>query len=646
MVRTLQARAGALLVAAALVLAACSDPHDGRPQEGEADAGMAAATALAEAMSSGDYSGAPLAAEDRKRAQEQDDAVLQQLREVLTPAVEVSWTSTSYAEDGGSAVDAALSWTWDLPGTDEDWTYPAAVHLTANEDGEDYLADWSADLLAPDLTEGQVLSVDRTAPGRGDILGQDDEVLITARKVYRIGIDKTYIDSGKWQDQAIALAKALDLEDPEAYADRVLAAGERGFVVAQVVPQDKPGIDLDKVRDIQGVHLVDDERQGGPTTDFAQEILGSVGPATAEMIDESDGEIQQGDRVGLFGLQQAYQEQLHGFPGLTISAVDPDGEDEPAQLFHSDPQPGTPLRTTLAKDLQIQAEKILADQKDPSALVAIRPSTGEVLAAASGPASQGWSTATLAQYPPGSTFKMVTLLALLRSGADLSEDVSCPKTIEIEGREFQNYPGYPSSANGDITLKQAIARSCNTALMGQRDRIGAEDLASAAGALGLGGADSQDLGYPAWLGSVPQQAQGTDLAAAMIGQGDVLASPLSMATVAASIAAGKRVRPVLLPDYELPEQQEEPAALSETEATKLRQAMRAVVTEGTAHDLADIPGEEVFAKTGTAEGPEDETYGWLIAIQGDLAVAAFTADGAAGGAASAGPLAEKLLRSR
>src|SRR5699024_4263683 len=145
-------RAGALLVAAALVLAACSDPHDGRPQEGEADAGMAAATALAEAMSSGDYSGAPLAAEDRKRAQEQDDAVLQQLREVLTPAVEVSWTSTSYAEDGGSAVDAALSWTWHLPGTDEDWTYPAAAHLTANEAGDDHLAARSARRRGRDTT--------------------------------------------------------------------------------------------------------------------------------------------------------------------------------------------------------------------------------------------------------------------------------------------------------------------------------------------------------------------------------------------------------------------------------------------------------------------------------------------------------------
>src|SRR5699024_7645521 len=224
----------------ALVLTACSDPHDGRPQEKEAEPGMAAATALAQAMSSGDYSAAPLSKEDRTRAQKQDDAVLQHVREVLTPTVEVSWTSTSYSEDGGTAVDAALSWTWDVPGSDEDWTYPVAVHLTASTDSADFLADWSLDLLAPDLKEGKVLSVDRVAPDRGDILGQDDQVLITARKVYQIGIDKTYIGSGKWKDQAAELAKALDLEDPKAYADSVLAAGDRAFVVAQVVPQKKP----------------------------------------------------------------------------------------------------------------------------------------------------------------------------------------------------------------------------------------------------------------------------------------------------------------------------------------------------------------------------------------------------------------------
>src|SRR5699024_4865239 len=193
--------------------------------------------------------------------------------------------------------------------------------------------------------------------------------------------------------------------------------------------------------------------------------------ATAEIIGASDGAIHNGDRVGRYGLQQAYDEQLRGFAGLTISATTPDSEDEPAEVFHSEAEPGTPLRTTLDEDLQVGAEKILSDEDAPSALVAIRPSTGEVLAAASGPASEGWSTATLAQYPPGSTFKVVTLLALLRSGMDLSETVSCPDTIEIEGREFQNYSGYPSSATGNIPLQEAIAQSCNTALMGQHERI-------------------------------------------------------------------------------------------------------------------------------------------------------------------------------
>src|SRR5699024_3437858 len=129
------------------------------------------------------------------------------------------------------------------------------------------------------------------------------------REVYRIGIDKTYTDSDHWQDQAVELAETLSLDDPRAYADRVLAAGDRAFVAAEVVPQDEPGIDLDEVREIDGVHLVPAERQGGPTDGFAEEILGQVGPATAEIIDASDGAIHNGDRVGRYGLQQAYDEQ-------------------------------------------------------------------------------------------------------------------------------------------------------------------------------------------------------------------------------------------------------------------------------------------------------------------------------------------------
>src|SRR5699024_7007242 len=229
---------------------------------------------------------------------------------------------------------------------------------------------------------------------------------------------------------------------------------------------------------------------------------------------------------------------------------------------------------------------------------------------------------------------------------------------------------------GEITLEQAVAQSCNTALMDQRDQVSAADLASAAEALGLGRGDEVDLGVPLFLGSVPEQAEGTQLAAEMIGQGQVLASPLAMATVAASVAAEQRVAPQLLvadaedgaaqedEDAEASDDAEDPqeatddatdtaaddsevaAPLTHTEATLLQQVMRTVVTDGTGTALGDVPGDDVLAKTGTAEGAEDATHGWMIAIQGDLAVAGFVGEGGRGGAATAGPLVEELLTER
>ncbi len=695
-------RAGALLVAAGLVLTACTEPDGGGLQPVEPHPEVAAAEALAEALTTGDFSAAPLSAQDQQLATEQAQAVLGELTAVLEPAVEVTWTSSAYDEGEGTAADAALTWTWDVPGTEEDWTYPVSVHLTATDDGP-YLTTWSRELLAPDLGTDGVLTVTQGSAPRGQVLGQGDQVLVTETDVYRIGIDKTYIGPEQWADQAVELAEVLELDDPDGYADRVLAAGDRAFVVAMEVRQDDPGdVDMDAVRAVEGVNLVPAVRALGPTPGFAAEILGRVGEATAEIIESSDGAVQLGDRVGLSGLQRAYEDRLRGFGALTVSVSTGDEGAEPTEVFTAEAVRGQPLRTTLDADLQVLAEEILADQDSPSALVAIRPSTGEVLAAASGPASQGWSTATLAQYPPGSTFKVVTLLALLRSGMTLEDPVTCSETLDVNGREFENYPGYPADHLGEITLEEAVAQSCNTALMDQRDRVGAAELASAAEALGLGRGDSVDLGYPVWLGSLPEQAEGTQLAAEMIGQGQVLVSPVAMAAVAASVAAEQRVTPQLVladPDdgAAQPGQDGSPgqegqeggaatddgdatdsgaadsgaatdggdatedagdgdateapdadvaAPLTHTEATYLQQAMRAVVTGGTGSALRDVPGEDVLAKTGTAEGAEDATHGWMIAIQGDLAVAAFVGAGARGGAATAGPLVEAFLTGR
>src|SRR5690606_13977945 len=168
-------------------------------------------------------------------------------------------------------------------------------------------------------------------------------------------------------------------------------------------------------------------------------------------------------------------------------------------------------------------------------------STGAVLVAASGPGSEGFITATLGQYPAGSTFKIATAHALLRAGLTPDSPVACTPTVTVDGYEFENYPGYPAGSVGTIPLREAIAQSCNTGLIAEHARITAADLAAAATSLGVGATmpDGASWPFPWFSGTVPADATGTAHAAALIGQGGVLVSPLAMAGVAASVAVGE-----------------------------------------------------------------------------------------------------------
>src|SRR5699024_8712123 len=110
-----------------------------------------------------------------------------------------------------------------------------------------------------------------------------------------------------------------------------------------------------------------------------------------------------------------------------------------------------------------------------SAIVAIKPSDGHILALANG-GSDAEPTATVGQYAPGSTFKIVTALALMRSGIDPDDQLNCQKNITIDGKWFKNYNEYPASGLGKIPLTKVIANSCNTALVGRHDTASQQDL--------------------------------------------------------------------------------------------------------------------------------------------------------------------------
>ncbi len=254
-----------------------------------------------------------------------------------------------------------------------------------------------------------------------------------------------------------------------------------------------------------------------------------------------------GDLAGLSGLVRQYDVRLRGTPGLVVVATAA-GTDARRELFSTAPVAGEPLHTTLDVGLQTEADALLAGVGPASAIVALRPSTGDVLAVASGPGGGGLSTATLGQYAPGSTFKVVSALALLRSGATADTEVPCTPTITVDGREFSNFPGYPAGALGTVPLRTAFANSCNTAFISQRDAASAQALVDAAGSLGWdAGGTSGSRRSSARCRPTPP---GTDHAASMIGQGRMLASPLGMATVAASVAAGHTVVPRMVTDQD------------------------------------------------------------------------------------------------
>ena len=570
-------------------------------------------------------------------------------------------TVRSVTEPDGGSARAVLAHTWTLPGAGEPWTYETPLELTQT-DGQ-WAAVWNPAVVAPELVAGETLRTTRRQPGRAQILGAGDQPIVEQRDVVRVGIDKSVVTPAEAAASARLLAESVGVNVAN-YVASVQKAGERAFVEAITVRDNSPEAQAAAQLKTPGRLLVDATLPLAPTATFARPILGVVADATAEIVQKSEGRVFAGDRVGIGGVQAAYDTQLAGTPGYTVTAT---GGAKERTLFTTDPTPGRPVTLTLDIATQTAAEAVLADIASASAVVAIQPSTGNVLAAASGPGSKGVSTATEGRYAPGSTFKTVSTLALLRSGLTPTASVACTPTITVDGRTFKNVDGFPTSALGSVPFSTAFATSCNTAFISAGEKLEPADLPTAADALGL--TAWPRLGIPAFLGSVPEPTPGTDEAASMIGQSKVLASPLGMATVAASIAAGAPVTPTLVAPAESasasasPSPTASPSAspsasatggaptapakpVTDAEATQLRALMRGVVESGSASFLEDVPGEPVVAKTGTAEFGEAgalKEHAWMIAIQGDLAVAVFVGEGE-GGATTAGPLLEAFLR--
>lgn len=345
---------------------------------------------------------------------------------------------------------------------------------------------------------------------------------------------------------------------------------------------------------------------------------------------------------------------------------------------------GDEISTSIDLEAQQTAQEALAGQ--PGAVVAIEPKTGKVRVAAAlpsydpnsvpgnleelnrDPASPLLDRATQGQYPPGSTFKVVTAAAALDSGLISPETlIDSPSSLTIQGQPLANFG---NTGFGQIDVRTALTSSVNTFFARLGERVGQDTLYEYMDRFGFNGKPEIDLPRDELSvsgvfedGELLESGDAVDIARIAIGQERLLVTPLQMAEVAAAIAnQGVLMKPRIwsrVRDQDgrtvrqmNPESQSR--VISTRSAAQLTEAMEAVVNEGTgtAAALAGIP---VAGKTGTAEVPNRaECQGlpnqaWFIgfapADDPEVAVAATVECTAGQGGTVAAPIAAAVMRS-
>lgn len=260
-------------------------------------------------------------------------------------------------------------------------------------------------------------------------------------------------------------------------------------------------------------------------------------------------------------------------------------------------------------------------QRLPTMLVAIQPSTGDLLAVAQNTAAGKDPLALHGLYPPGSTFKIATATAIIEAGvADIDTVVPCPGSVTINQRTVRN----ADFELGDVPLRTAFAQSCNTTFAMQAANLAPDSLPRAASQLGLA-ADFDIPGITTEAGGVPTAADTTEQVENSIGQGTVQVSCFGLALVTATVAGGRAVTPRLWRDLDTTVSTGYQAPPT-TVLRSLRTMMRDVVTSGRGTALARYG--EVYGKTGTAQvGDGTRAHGWFAGYRDDIAFATLVLDG-------------------
>jgi len=525
---------------------------------------------------------------------------------------------------------------------------------------------------------------------RGFILDRHGEILVENRPTF--DVYATPEDVINPREVAVTLAGILRISPQELEA-RILEGRERPYQAVLL----RKGLDEGMVVSIEerklelpGISLRVRPIRAYPSGGTAANLLGYVSEVNqAQLAREEYQDFRPGENIGQAGVEQRFDAFIRGIDGGEQVEVDARGR--VLRLVNRiEPRSGSNIYLTIDNRIQEAAEAAFAGKK--GAVIAMNPTTGEILAMVSRPSydpnlfaqrlsGEDWqrivndsshplqNRAFQAQYPPGSVFKLIVAIAGLESGA------LTPETRFYDSGSFTlgnaRFDDWKKGGHGWLDLRGAIVNSCNVYFYQAGLRVGIEEIVRIARAFGLGDAPGLGLGDEA-KGHLPNPQprrrgqpgwSAGNTVVASVGQGPVVASPMQLLTMVSAIANGGTihrpwvVRKVASLSGEILEQYEPEAVRHvpvrpETLAF-IRQAMLGVVSEGTGA-RARVPGIPIGGKTGTAQvvrkgegkGQADlKDHGWFVSFapvdNPQIAVVILVENGGFGGLVAA-PVAKAV----
>ena len=509
-------------------------------------------------------------------------------------------------------------------------------------------------------------------PMRGRILDHDGRVLASSRLTYNLYIQPRLVSDGQWPGLRDRLAALLGV--PAAELDRQRRAGgnNEGYRI-ELASNLRPEQVLrfrEQAPNLTGAEVDVDYLRAYPHGSLAAHVLGYTSSVTAEEYDKlAEKGYRVQDRIGRSGVERAFESTLRGEWGGQQLEVNAAGQVQRV-LGDKQARAGKDLRLTLDLELQKTAERAL-DGVRKGAIIAMDPQTGAIRALASrptfdpnifstGPTTAQWNDLSRPEapmlnrafqgFPPASTFKVVTTIAGIESGA-LPANGTLP-TVASFCYDGQCYADHGSF--GAIGYPFALAVSSNSFYYKLGLNVGPDYLFETARRLGYGRLTGVELsneetegllGDKAWkLRVLGEPWTNVDTISSSIGQGPVLVTPLQMARLYAAVANGGWLVTPHVVERPTPRRW---LGLKPATLRSLRKGLRMVVTQGTAKILNDPSLPPVAGKTGTGEDPPRPDHAWFggyaPAGKPTLVIVAFGENSGGYGGTVAAPMVKALM---